>query len=385
MAVNDSCRLCFENLRIDGTITNSKLLFDKKEGNVASQLSKLGLIVKDTPQRSFRVCRKCCSVVSRLLQDNSKLQKWHDQETAEVLQPQTDEAASASADKRDREPTPSKTPRQLKKARTSAELPPPARTSATEVVINYSSRKVKVRCQDDVAGIVENLAKRNFRTAANLIAQNSEVMEEVQDRVLEEVEVECRTLCNQQNHFMLWRATATDLQSFSFHDLHADLKRLSPFLFSVLSKISKDSLPHICAAASIALRGRENRLSALAYYINAVLLYGGAKKAAFQRLSKLGICTNHDNAVAKERELAQRCESPVKSLKMDLESFLIQRNIQRGLPSSGATAHAITTSSDTTTTNTSPVTAIIPATSASSATTTNTSTGTTASAEGNAQ
>lgn len=140
--------------------------------------------------------------------------------------------------------------------------------SLLQVVINYSSRKVKVKCQDDVAGIVENLAKRNFRTAANLIAQNSEVMEEVQDRVLEEVEVECRTLCNQQNHFMLWRATATDLQSFSFHDLHADLKRLSPFLFSVLAKISKDSLPHICAAASIALRGRENRLSALAYFIN---------------------------------------------------------------------------------------------------------------------
>lgn len=207
--------------------------------------------------------------------------------------------------------------------------------SLLQVVINYGSRKVKVACQADVAGIVENLAKRKFNTAANLIAHNREVMEHVQDRVLEVVEVECRMLCNQHNQFMLWRTTAPDLQSFSLHDLHADLKRLSPFLFSLLSKISKDSLPHICAAASIALRGRESRLSALAYYINAVLLYGGAKKAAFQRLAKLGICTVHKNAVAKERELAQRCESPVKLLKKDLESFLIHRNGQRGLPSSG--------------------------------------------------
>ena len=133
MDVNDSCRLCLGNLRIDGKITNSRLLFDKKEGNFASLLSKLGLTVKDTPQRSFRVCRKCCGVISRLLQDNPMLQKWHDQEAAEDLEPQTEDAASASADKRDREPTPTKTPRQLKKARTSAELPLPTRTSETEV------------------------------------------------------------------------------------------------------------------------------------------------------------------------------------------------------------------------------------------------------------
>ena len=162
-------------------------------------------------------------------------------------------------------------------------------------------------------------------------------MELVQDHVLEQVEVECRTLCNQQNHFMLWKTSASDLQSFSFHELHGDLKRLSPFLFSVLSKIGKESIPHICAAVSIALRGTENRLSALAYYINSVL-YGGAKKVAFQRLAKLGICTVHRNAVAKERELAQHCECPVMLLKQDLESFLTQRIIQRGvedLPLSG--------------------------------------------------
>lgn len=197
---------------------------------------------------------------------------------------------------------------------------------------------VRLSCQADVAGIVEHLAKRKFDGAANLIARNSELMEHVQDHVLELVEAECRTLCNQQNHFMLWRTSAPDLQSFSLLQLHGDLKRLSPFLFSVLSKIGKDSIPHICAAASIALRGRDNRLSALAYYVNTVLLYGGAKKAAFERLAKMGICTVHKNAVAKERELGQQCERPVKRLKQDLEAFLVQRMTQRGveeLPLSG--------------------------------------------------
>lgn len=156
--------------------------------------------------------------------------------------------------------------------------------------------------------------------------------------VLDIVEADCVTLCNQQNHFMLWRSSALDLQSFSFQELHDDLKQLSPFLFSIISKITKDSLPHICAAASVALRGREPCLSALSYYINSVLLYGGAKQAVFQRLAKLIISTVHSNAVSKQKEMAHYCMLPVMSLKRDLESFLNQpstdeheRIIQRSL------------------------------------------------------
>ena len=144
--------------------------------------------------------------------------------------------------------------------------------------------KKTLTCQSDIAGIVENLAKRNFKRAAHLISRHKETMDHLQASVLDVVEAECVTLCKLQNLFMLWRTSALDMKSFSIQELHDDLKRLSPFLFSIISKITNDSLPHICAAASVALRGREKRLSALSYYINAVLLYGGAKKSVFQRL-----------------------------------------------------------------------------------------------------
>ncbi|XP_063058166.1 uncharacterized protein LOC134451587 [Engraulis encrasicolus] len=129
MAVNDSCRLCLKNVRIDGIISNTKLLFDKGYcANVASQLAKLGLTIHNTPQRSYRVCRKCCAIIWRLLKDTQVLQRWKDQETAVVEETslETNDAAS-SDDRRTEESTPS-TPT------TTAELPPPTSASETEIL-----------------------------------------------------------------------------------------------------------------------------------------------------------------------------------------------------------------------------------------------------------
>lgn len=73
-------------------------------------------------------------------------------------------------------------------------------------------------------------------------------MEDLKYSVLDIVEDDCKKLCNPQHHFMLWRAIANDLQTFSFAELLEDLKRLSPFIFSIIAKMAKDSLPHIASA-----------------------------------------------------------------------------------------------------------------------------------------
>lgn len=135
MEVNDSCSET--NLRIGGILGNSKLIFDPKDTqNISSQLSKIGLVIENSPLRSYRVCRKCCTIITRLLQDTEVLEKWIEKEKAAAVVEtchEKDATASGFTDKRDREPTPSKTPRTLKKSRTSADLPVPPRTSVTEV------------------------------------------------------------------------------------------------------------------------------------------------------------------------------------------------------------------------------------------------------------
>ena len=120
---------------------------------------------------------------------------------------------------------------------------------------------------------------------------------------------------------MLWRCSPGDMASFSFSALEADLQRLSPFLLSVFNTITNQSQLTTCAAAAIAIRGRQNRLSAFAHYVNSILLKK-AKKAVFNRLSKMSITTSHKSAIGKQKELANTCATRLLQLKQQNEHFL---------------------------------------------------------------
>ena len=101
---------------------------------------------------------------------------------------------------------------------------------------------------------------------------------QVKESVLNVIEEECQELCKDKD-FMLWRCSPEDLKAFSFKKMESELKEKAPFLFSLLSRITKDSPLQTCAAASVALRGRNPMLSSFAFYVNSVLQLGGAKKA----------------------------------------------------------------------------------------------------------
>lgn len=177
-------------------------------------------------------------------------------------------------------------------------------------------------CDQSTAGIVEHITKEHWTTAANLIVRHNMLFGELKENVLKVIEDESKTLCNPYKDFMLWRSSPDDMKNFSLSNLLSDLQRMSPFLFSIFHRITKQSPYVTCAAVAIALRGREPRLSAFAYYVNNVLLYGGSKKAVFKRLSKLGITTTHANAVIKQQELAKTCGQEFYQLKVDNELFL---------------------------------------------------------------
>lgn len=183
-------------------------------------------------------------------------------------------------------------------------------------------RGKKTACEANTAGIVENITKENWRTAANLIVRHKELFGQLKENILQLIEDESKILCNPYKGFMLWQSSADDFKGFSFANLLSDLQHMSPFLFSIFDRITKQSPHSTCAAAAIALRGRQPKLSAFAYYVNSVLQYGGAKKAVFKRLSKMGITTAHTNAVGKQKELANTCGKDFQLLKVANEIFL---------------------------------------------------------------
>lgn len=104
--VNDYCRLCQENLRLKGTLNNTKKIFDLiknvNEKNVYKRLFEIGVRLRYSSDRSIRICLKCFRLLGRVEESLAILRKWQASE-------QSYDVGTTIADKCDWEPTPSKT------------------------------------------------------------------------------------------------------------------------------------------------------------------------------------------------------------------------------------------------------------------------------------
>ena len=88
MSVEDFCRLCKGNLRIKGTLSNTKKIFPLRrvpnEKSVNERLMALGLTLSNDNSRSGRICRSCFRLVVRIEEDFAVFKKWHEAEKESV-------------------------------------------------------------------------------------------------------------------------------------------------------------------------------------------------------------------------------------------------------------------------------------------------------------
>lgn len=176
-----------------------------------------------------------------------------------------------------------------------------------QVTITYPSQTLSRVCNPEEDPIIKFITLKRWKEAASHTLKHKHLQEELKAGIIQLISEECERLCSRKNDFILWRSKAADLKSFSFGSLRDDLHRLAPFLLSIFNCITNDNNFTACAAAAIAIRGRQPRLAALSYYINTILQYGGAKKSVFNRLSKLSITTSHARAIKKQHEMALDC------------------------------------------------------------------------------
>ncbi|CAH1242405.1 Hypp6666 [Branchiostoma lanceolatum] len=333
----DFCRFCGLNLRPNRQLAGCYDIFappkepkegEAKEPSLFERLSEIGVVLVQREGASHRMCKKCFSNIKHIEKGLRFLKPWQQIDdrdfkptttttdaslrqqtpTKQTTVPENQEALAKTPEaveneKRLREPTPTKTPRAVKKLCSTSSArglqvalqssarrlqEPRARTSDAKVTVTYTSRKDKpsnLHCKEDVAGIVENLAKGQVKAAARLMMTCDSLSQELKSQMLQIVETECRNLTSTDNKFLLNRCTAQDLQQFSLTSLHSDLERLAPFALSVLDTISKQSISHSSASAAVSLRGRDKRLSGFSYYINSVLQHGGGgEDSCFQPL-----------------------------------------------------------------------------------------------------
>lgn len=128
-----------------------------------------------------------------------------------------------------------------------------------QVVVYYPSKLKgeRIACQDHTASIVEAIARNNWSGAAKQITRHKEFIGPISENILDIIEDECKKICSPFTDFMLSKSSPEDLKAFSFEKLQTDLQRVSPFLFSIFLCITKQSTTIACAAAAVALRGRQ--------------------------------------------------------------------------------------------------------------------------------
>ncbi|XP_028437194.1 uncharacterized protein LOC114557745 isoform X4 [Perca flavescens] len=83
MSVKDICRLCNENLRIKGTISGSRFIFqtkDPREKSISERLTELGLPLSENVSRSSRICMRCFRLLGRLENELDVFRRWQEAE-----------------------------------------------------------------------------------------------------------------------------------------------------------------------------------------------------------------------------------------------------------------------------------------------------------------
>ncbi|XP_078581266.1 uncharacterized protein LOC144864791 isoform X2 [Branchiostoma floridae x Branchiostoma japonicum] len=365
--LHDFCRLCGKNQRIRGTLQHVVVIFDDrikkgdiKKGDppvvtlpsVATVLLSLGLkISKDDPSKSRRVCETCARRADNIKKSMDEyLETWKQNETSGSGK-QTPTSAKG-AEKRCRE-TPSKTPRDSKKrlirtplkstlTATREQAEPqdtvrvqekdkenrtlanaPDRKSETKVTVTYSSLVRNYSCDNSLAGVVENLAKGNLATSAKLMMTHPKLSSEIQKQIELKVEKEASTLLStgKLGPSILRKTSPKDLETFSYDEMEQELKSRAPTIHSVLSTVGNQKTIHTCVAASIIIRAKDNKMSALAYVINCILQHGGVKRSVFDRLCKMGITTSHKHAIRKQNEMSEHHDEPVKQWRKEIEQY----------------------------------------------------------------
>ncbi|XP_045560193.1 uncharacterized protein isoform X2 [Salmo salar] len=361
-SIQNTCRLCGQNLLIKGTLQATRRIFDKpkasKEKRLCDRFLATGLVLTEAPGvKSGRICAKCYRLFLRIEESVSVLKKWQSEHQTpgtskkrkrerEPSPSETDKGAKKTSE---REPSPSGTDKGAKKTSerepspsgtdkgTKKTCPPykkvPPRSSLVEVVITYPNQldpKLKKRVEkvsSEFSGMVENLAKGKLTTFVRLALTNETMCQEIRKQMTQKIEAEVKAYARPLNYLtcaepcILSSTSLENMKCFSYKALDDELSRKTPWLYTTINTATGGSTIHNCVAASVALRGRNPRLSALAYVINSTLTQGGVKPI-FKRLSKMGITTTHSNVLNKQKEMkAAGYNINIKCWREDCELF----------------------------------------------------------------
>ena len=94
--------------------------------------------------------------------------------------------------------------------------------------------------------------------------------------MFKEIQKECNSLCSKKYPSVLRDTSNENMSTFSIEKMNSEIQQKAPLLHSVLQHSVKNSKLGTVMTASVALKFRNNQLSALHHIVAQILDKGGA-------------------------------------------------------------------------------------------------------------
>ena len=202
-------------------------------------------------------------------------------------------------------------------------------TTEVKVVVVKPSGKVDSfsRFEDKTKSMIVNLCKKQWKTVANLAFSHPNVRDELSEPLQKVVCMEFQEFCNTSTDSVLKKTRPEDLAAFSNKVLVHEVEVWCPFWMDCVrgacnvgnsSELDIKKTNSMALITSIAARGRNPTMSAVAYRISGVLFHSGVKYE-----EDLGVCMSPDMIVEFQRKMGESCESKVCHWKKEIEKVKV--------------------------------------------------------------
>ena len=215
-------------------------------------------------------------------------------------------------------------------------VPQRNKSSETSVVIevNYSNSTKRSEYEgSEIGNLLKYITRKEWKAVLNIIFKMKEFQDVLPWAVQSAINREFDLYCKSPNS--LKRTSPEELKNLSNTVLANEVMTQCPIWFAcargACGKVSKPCDVKISNAialsSAIVGRCRNNKLSAVAHRISAILIHSGAKSSDFSRLNRLGICMSHDQTIKKQVEMGKSYDAKILSWKEEVESRELSKKL----------------------------------------------------------
>ena len=150
-----------------------------------------------------------------------------------------------------------------------------------QCVLGYAKRPKSYFLTPSRKLIGKSLARRQGLSFAKATWQNERYREQMMRLIQSQISSEARHLCSTQNPCSLRRKTTESLMTMDWEELHDELSKIAPVLFSTMRAVLQtralsqhDQKVAVCVSVAVLLFHRNRKVSLL-QRVTAMILYAG--------------------------------------------------------------------------------------------------------------